>query len=102
MDCGPRMQYTECANCPVTCSNTEAMPCLQQTCVEGCECLPGLVISGNECIEPSQCGCQDEGKYYTVIVFLESKDCIIKYFLVFSPNIFLGNLVLNPVLFSTH
>jgi hypothetical protein len=33
---------------------------------EGCECLPGYVLSGTECVPQNQCGCQRDGEYYPV------------------------------------
>lgn len=37
-----------------------------KTCIEGCVCKDGLVMDGNRCIPPDQCGCEHRGFYYSV------------------------------------
>ncbi|ELK06920.1 Zonadhesin [Pteropus alecto] len=45
--------------CPDTChSRFSGMSC-QDRCVEGCECNPGFILSGLQCVPQSQCGCLD-------------------------------------------
>ncbi|XP_032447447.1 zonadhesin [Lynx canadensis] len=58
MTCPPNSTYTLCARvCPATChSGFSGMAC-QDRCVEGCECNPGFVLSGLQCVPHSQCGC---------------------------------------------
>ncbi|XP_046945500.1 zonadhesin [Lynx rufus] len=58
MTCPPNSAYTLCARvCPATChSGFSGMAC-QDRCVEGCECNPGFVLSGLQCVPHSQCGC---------------------------------------------
>ncbi|XP_047693469.1 zonadhesin isoform X2 [Prionailurus viverrinus] len=58
MTCPPNSTYTLCARvCPATChSGFSGMAC-QNRCVEGCECNPGFVLSGLQCVPHSQCGC---------------------------------------------
>ncbi|XP_049555737.1 zonadhesin isoform X3 [Orcinus orca] len=58
--CPPNSRYTLCAKlCPDTChSELSGMAC-QNRCVEGCECDPGFVLSGLQCVPRSECGCLD-------------------------------------------
>lgn len=58
--CPPNSRYTLCAKlCPDTChSEFSGMAC-QNRCVEGCECNPGFVLSGLQCVPRSECGCLD-------------------------------------------
>nr|XP_058142158.1 zonadhesin [Dasypus novemcinctus] len=66
--CPPNSKYTLCAkSCPDTChSGFSALSCPDR-CVEGCECLPGFVLSGLQCVPRSQCGClHSSGNYYQV------------------------------------
>ncbi|KAF6357738.1 zonadhesin [Rhinolophus ferrumequinum] len=64
--CPPNSKYTICAKlCPDTChSSFSGMSC-RDRCVEGCECNPGFVLSGLQCVPRSQCGCLDStGSYF--------------------------------------
>ncbi|XP_054549618.1 zonadhesin [Talpa occidentalis] len=58
--CPPNSRYTLCASlCPNTCHpQFNGMSC-QERCVEGCECNPGYILSGFDCVPRSQCGCLD-------------------------------------------
>nr|XP_035136782.2 zonadhesin isoform X3 [Callithrix jacchus] len=58
MACPPNSRYSLCAKpCPDTChSGFSGMFCSDR-CVEACECNPGFVLSGLECVPRSQCGC---------------------------------------------
>eukprot|EP00074_Homo_sapiens_P065860 XP_011514857.1 zonadhesin isoform X2 [Homo sapiens] len=68
MACPPNSKYSLCAKpCPDTChSGFSGMFCSDR-CVEACECNPGFVLSGLECIPRSQCGClHPAGSYFKV------------------------------------
>lgn len=68
LDCPPNSKYTICAKpCPNTChSKFFGMSC-KGRCVEGCECNPGFILSGLQCVPQSQCGCLDStGRYIMV------------------------------------
>ncbi|XP_068823658.1 LOW QUALITY PROTEIN: zonadhesin [Capricornis sumatraensis] len=58
--CPPNSRYTLCAKlCPDTCHSTFSGMACQNRCVEGCECNPGFVLSGLQCVPQSECGCLD-------------------------------------------
>ncbi|XP_058290853.1 LOW QUALITY PROTEIN: zonadhesin-like [Hylobates moloch] len=68
MACPPNSKYSLCAKpCPDTChSGFSGMFCSDR-CMEACECSPGFVLSGLECIRHSQCGClHPAGSYFKV------------------------------------
>ncbi|KAM9299516.1 IgGFc-binding protein-like [Gastrophryne carolinensis] len=58
--------YNACGNaCPATCSDRNAPArCTNTACVETCECKEGMVLSGDKCVPPSDCGCENNGYYY--------------------------------------
>ncbi|KAG3256039.1 hypothetical protein H1C71_039090 [Ictidomys tridecemlineatus] len=64
MSCPANSTYQPCAPpCPATC-NSEASPanCSGRSCVEGCVCREGFVMSGGACVPASSCGCTYEGQ----------------------------------------
>uniref|UniRef100_W5N613 Zonadhesin, like n=1 Tax=Lepisosteus oculatus TaxID=7918 RepID=W5N613_LEPOC len=71
LPCPPNSQYSPCtAPCPPTCANLYAdasCPRPPSACVEGCQCNPGFVLSGDQCVALSSCGCVDsKGEYHDV------------------------------------
>nr|XP_039253313.1 zonadhesin-like [Styela clava] len=63
LPCPANARYELCATkCPATCSDRS--PKCASGCVEGCVCNNGFVLSGNQCVRRSKCGCTFEGKYY--------------------------------------
>ncbi|KAK6323422.1 hypothetical protein J4Q44_G00057610 [Coregonus suidteri] len=65
LKCPPGSHYEPCGNaCPSSCSNPTFNSTCNQPCVEGCVCDPGLVLSGDKCVPPSQCGCTDKDNNY--------------------------------------
>ncbi|XP_069738886.1 IgGFc-binding protein-like [Phaenicophaeus curvirostris] len=63
--CPPRSHYLlNGTSCPATCGPRV----LQEACdlpgVEGCFCDQGLVLSGERCVSPENCGCHHEGRYH--------------------------------------
>ncbi|CAK8696725.1 unnamed protein product [Clavelina lepadiformis] len=65
LQCPPNSVYRPCTSaCPNTCSDKAASELCPHLCVEGCECIPGYVLSGDECVREDQCGCTHEGRYY--------------------------------------
>ena len=66
--CGQGMVYSSCDYpCEASCNDLEGEMCDDTSaCVEGCFCEEGLVLDGDGCIEPEQCGCEEDGLYYSV------------------------------------
>ncbi|XP_063798275.1 IgGFc-binding protein [Pseudophryne corroboree] len=57
--------YNACGNaCPAYCSNRDAPANCTKHCVETCECNHNMVLSVNKCVPISNCGCQQNGRYY--------------------------------------
>ncbi|KAH0631331.1 hypothetical protein JD844_005619 [Phrynosoma platyrhinos] len=64
-DCPENSHYKVCASsCPVTCHSLFNPVLCTTKCHEGCECNEGFVLSGNQCVPISQCGCVHQGFYY--------------------------------------
>uniref|UniRef100_A0A8C9SH70 VWFD domain-containing protein n=1 Tax=Scleropages formosus TaxID=113540 RepID=A0A8C9SH70_SCLFO len=62
--CPENSHYELCGNpCPTTCDNPSAPSMCNTDCVETCACDEGYIRSGNQCVPPSECGCQYEGHY---------------------------------------
>ncbi|XP_070785976.1 zonadhesin, like [Enoplosus armatus] len=70
LPCPPNSYYSDCtAPCPPTCSDLFPIFCHlpPTTCVEGCQCAAGYVLSDNKCVPLSKCGCVDsDGEYHDV------------------------------------
>uniref|UniRef100_A0A665VAR4 TIL domain-containing protein n=1 Tax=Echeneis naucrates TaxID=173247 RepID=A0A665VAR4_ECHNA len=71
LTCPPNSsQYIPCGPaCPQPSCQDPAGPggSCNQPCVDGCFCNPGLVLSGDKCVQLSECGCTNEdGKYRPV------------------------------------
>ncbi|KAJ8007728.1 hypothetical protein DPEC_G00097200 [Dallia pectoralis] len=65
LKCLPGSHYEPCGSaCPTTCSNPSSNSTCNQPCVEGCVCDPGLILSGDKCVLPHQCGCTDKDNNY--------------------------------------
>ncbi|XP_037537371.1 zonadhesin, like [Nematolebias whitei] len=68
--CPPNSHYSDCTEpCPPTCSDLFPIFCHlpPTTCVEGCECNAGFVLSDNKCVPLDKCGCLDsDGEYHDV------------------------------------
>ncbi|KAM7331791.1 hypothetical protein ACRRTK_008499 [Alexandromys fortis] len=68
---GPKALGDDLAELPV---DTDR-PCPKK-CVEACECEPGFVLSGFECVPRIQCGCTSlEGRYFKVQEQWFNPDC---------------------------
>uniref|UniRef100_A0A7M4F1K5 VWFD domain-containing protein n=1 Tax=Crocodylus porosus TaxID=8502 RepID=A0A7M4F1K5_CROPO len=65
--CPPNSKYSICTSaCPVSCGNLAAASECDLPCVEGCECLPGYILSGFDCVPYKECGCTFLNQYYKV------------------------------------
>ncbi|XP_030044013.1 zonadhesin [Microcaecilia unicolor] len=73
--CPPNSHYEPCASaCPATCLNLRPHSC-DRPCVEGCQCDPGFVQSGEQCVRKEQCGCTFNGQYYQPGEVIFSEAC---------------------------
>ncbi|XP_041925418.1 zonadhesin, like [Alosa sapidissima] len=64
--CPPNSDFLECGpSCVPTCQkpNINSSNCTG-TCVSGCFCRPGFVLSGNRCVPVDKCGCLDDNNNY--------------------------------------
>ncbi|CAN9509807.1 unnamed protein product [Ophioblennius macclurei] len=70
LPCPENSHYSECtAPCPPTCSDLFPLSCHlpSTTCVEGCQCDAGFVLSDKTCVRLDQCGClSPDGEYHDV------------------------------------
>ncbi|XP_033026094.1 zonadhesin [Lacerta agilis] len=65
LNCPPGSSYTSCGPaCPATCIEPTSRNSCDLPCVEGCACNEGFVLSGDQCVPLSQCGCTDPGGQY--------------------------------------
>ncbi|XP_046691095.1 alpha-tectorin-like isoform X4 [Silurus meridionalis] len=62
--CPAHSHYELCGtSCPAACPSLSfPFPCTQH-CQEGCQCDNGLLLSGDQCVPPTDCGCFHEGRY---------------------------------------
>ncbi|XP_035317208.1 LOW QUALITY PROTEIN: zonadhesin isoform X1, partial [Cricetulus griseus] len=75
--CPQNSRYSLCAKpCPDTCHPGSALQPCQEQCVEACECDPGFILSGFECVPQSKCGCTNvEGRYFEIQEQWFNPDC---------------------------
>ncbi|XP_043849817.1 IgGFc-binding protein-like [Dromiciops gliroides] len=77
MACPTHSHYELCgSSCPNSCAEPNLTASCQTPCQEGCQCDPGFVLSGTDCVPPAQCGCTSEGRYYLAgETFWEGEGC---------------------------
>lgn len=64
VSCPTNSRYQICSQtCSHTCGDGAPGKCSGR-CREGCECDRGFVLSGDECVPPSRCGCHHQDFYY--------------------------------------
>ncbi|XP_075184096.1 IgGFc-binding protein-like [Anomaloglossus baeobatrachus] len=67
LDCPDHSQYVTCSDASeATCSSIEAPATCSSACAEGCQCNAGYYRDVNKCVPLDKCGCDVEGKYYTI------------------------------------
>ncbi|XP_038159102.1 zonadhesin, like isoform X3 [Cyprinodon tularosa] len=70
LPCPTNSHYSDCTPpCPPTCSDLFPITCHlpPTTCVEGCQCDAGFVLSDSQCVPLDKCGCLDsDGEYHDV------------------------------------
>uniref|UniRef100_A0A8D2JKL2 VWFD domain-containing protein n=1 Tax=Varanus komodoensis TaxID=61221 RepID=A0A8D2JKL2_VARKO len=83
LTCPANSHYVLCGSpCPDSCTQqAEPDGCHPFPCVEGCQCDPGFVLSGIDCVPPEQCGCSYRGRYYLKgdSFFWEGEQCQTMY-----------------------
>ncbi|KAK2913695.1 hypothetical protein Q8A67_002094 [Cirrhinus molitorella] len=77
LKCGPNSNYSICMTpCPASCADLSApSECEQTQCVEGCQCAPGFVLSDQDCVPYSECGCTYLDRYYMLKETFVTEDC---------------------------
>ncbi|XP_030069375.1 IgGFc-binding protein isoform X2 [Microcaecilia unicolor] len=75
--CNVNSHYEVCVGgCPITCRDLSSPLGCDSNCKEGCMCNDGFVLSGDQCVSISQCGCIYEGLYYKANeIFYPSNQC---------------------------
>ncbi|KAJ8282006.1 hypothetical protein COCON_G00045250 [Conger conger] len=62
--------------CPASCADLAApSACAESFSMEGCQCDPGYVMSGTDCVPYTQCGCTFQERYYLLNEKFVSEDC---------------------------
>lgn len=71
--CSANSNYSDCmTSCPASCSDLAApSECDTATCIEGCQCAAGYVMSEEACVPYRECGCTFLNRYYPVRLFVE-------------------------------
>nr|XP_049615661.1 zonadhesin, like isoform X24 [Syngnathus scovelli] len=82
LPCAPNSHYSDCTvPCPPTCSDLFPIFCHlpSTTCVEGCQCNAGFVLSDGKCVPLEKCGCLDsDDEYHDVGDSWLSAKCVSK------------------------
>ncbi|KAM5132323.1 IgGFc-binding protein-like [Mantella aurantiaca] len=74
--CPANSHYSPCArSCELTCYNFLASGSCREECFEGCECNPGYVFDGSECVTIDKCGCIHNERYLKADETWLSEDC---------------------------
>nr|XP_020648218.1 alpha-tectorin [Pogona vitticeps] len=76
VSCPPNSHYESCVSvCQPRCAAIRLKSDCNHYCVEGCQCDPGYVLNGKNCILPQNCGCYSDGKYYEPKQLFWNSDC---------------------------
>ncbi|KAF1397985.1 Zonadhesin, partial [Spheniscus mendiculus] len=76
ISCPANSNYSSCMSaCPASCNDLTSPSECTSPCVEGCECLPGYILSGFDCVPYKQCGCTHLNKYYEIGEIFTTDDC---------------------------
>ncbi|XP_072283431.1 IgGFc-binding protein-like [Pyxicephalus adspersus] len=74
--CPANSHYSLCTqSCDLTCYGLLAWSSCKKECFEGCECNPGYVFDGDQCVTIDKCGCIHNGRYLKADETLLSEDC---------------------------
>ncbi|XP_037615491.1 zonadhesin, like [Sebastes umbrosus] len=77
MTCDANSTYSPCMSpCPASCADLAApSECDTTSCMEGCQCAAGFVMSEGICVPYAQCGCTFLNRYYTLKEKFVTEDC---------------------------
>ncbi|MED6259769.1 hypothetical protein ATANTOWER_030546, partial [Ataeniobius toweri] len=75
--CGANSTYSSCMTpCPSSCADLAApSDCDITSCVEGCQCAAGFVMSEGICVSYPECGCTFLNRYYHLNEKFVTEDC---------------------------
>ncbi|XP_066575341.1 IgGFc-binding protein [Amia ocellicauda] len=74
--CPANSHYELCADtCSTTCAGLVSPSTCSSNCFEGCECDPGFVADGDQCVSMENCGCVYNGQYVKVGQGFVTKGC---------------------------
>ncbi|XP_061227383.1 LOW QUALITY PROTEIN: IgGFc-binding protein-like [Neopsephotus bourkii] len=94
ISCPANSNYSSCMSaCPASCSDLTSPSECESPCLEGCECLPGYVLSGSDCVPYRQCGCTYLDKYYEIGEIFTTDDCSQRCQCTESSTVFCSNIV---------
>ncbi|XP_037585752.1 alpha-tectorin-like [Cebus imitator] len=63
--CPPHSHYKRCgSSCPSSCAGPARPDSCSTPCQDGCQCDPGFVFSGTDCVPPTECGCSTGSNLY--------------------------------------
>ncbi|XP_059841964.1 zonadhesin-like [Hypanus sabinus] len=76
MVCPENSQYNmQMSACPASCGDFNSPSECEAANMEGCECLPGFILSDFQCVPYNKCGCMYRNKYYEVGEKFITEDC---------------------------
>uniref|UniRef100_A0A3P9N5B4 VWFD domain-containing protein n=1 Tax=Poecilia reticulata TaxID=8081 RepID=A0A3P9N5B4_POERE len=77
LTCGANSSYSQCMTaCPSSCGDLAApSECDITSCVEGCQCASGFVMSEGICVPYPECGCTFLNRYYPLKEKFVTEDC---------------------------
>nr|XP_045235270.1 IgGFc-binding protein-like [Macaca fascicularis] len=65
LTCPRYSHYELCGfSCPSSCTEPALPDSCPTPCQDGCQCDPGSVLSGTDCVSPIQCSCSTGGRYH--------------------------------------
>ncbi|CAG5906659.1 unnamed protein product [Menidia menidia] len=64
LTCPSNSHYELCGtSCPSACPSLSFPFTCDTPCQDGCQCDDGFVLNGNQCVQPTSCGCYHQGRY---------------------------------------